>query len=673
MGWRELRPLQAESIDPVLDGSHALLIAPTAGGKTEAAFLPLLSRMVSEDWKGLSIIYVCPLKALLNNLHLRLHRYCQWVGRSCAVWHGDVLDSGRKAILREIPDCLLTTPESLEAILVSTRINHRELLGNTRAVVVDEVHAFAGDDRGWHTLSVLERITKLAGHELQRIGLSATVGNPDELLTWLAGHCEGKRTVVRITSRANQGEAEVLIDYVGSLENAATVVAGMYPGEKRLVFCDSRSRVEQLSQLLREAGVETYVSHSSLSADERRIAEQAFAEGGNCVIVATSTLELGIDVGDLDRVIQIDAPSTVASFLQRIGRTGRRTGTHRNCLFLATTEDALVQATALVELWRKGFVEPIRPPAWPVHLLGQQLIALLLQEKCLPRDDWGKWLLRLPCFAEITPEDRLQLVAHLITGGFVLEDQGLWIIGAQTESEFGFRHFAEFTSVFTSAPVFEVWHGKLHVGTVDQSNFFGAPEDRVALGLGGRSWKVCGINWRKRTVEVVPDSGPARTRWSGAGRSMSFELCQAIRVLLVGDHLTKGISIRGRDCLARERDEFAWLRTSRFGTLQRKDGVVEWWTFAGRQINRHLSDLIVELNGERPTFDNLRLLVRAEESSFVQRTLGRLGETSMEGAGPVDPNVFLKFSALLPPSFRARLVHLRAVHGMAIEGFRASF
>jgi ATP-dependent Lhr-like helicase len=211
-------------------------------------------------------------------------------------------------------------------------------------VVIDEIHAFAGDDRGLHLLSVIERIRRLAGREFQRVGLSATVGNPEALLDWLAGHCEGSRRVVSV--EAASVEADVYVDYVGSLENAATIISQLHAGEKRLVFCDSRRRVEELAVMLREREISTFVSHSSLSAEQRREAESAFRSETNCVIVATSTLELGIDVGDLDRVIQIDAPSTVASFLQRIGRTGRRPGTSRNCLFLATSDEALLQATS---------------------------------------------------------------------------------------------------------------------------------------------------------------------------------------------------------------------------------------------------------------------------------------------------------------------------------------
>lgn len=374
LGWPGLRPLQQDAIAPILDGADAILLAPTAGGKTEAACFPLLTAMTNQEWTGISVLYLCPLKALLNNLEHRLDSYAQWIGRHAALWHGDVTPSRRNRIRRDPPDILLTTPESLEAMLIGTKTEHDILLGTVRAVVVDEVHAFAGDDRGWHLLAVLERLQRLTGRPIQRIGLSATVGNPDELLTWLQGSGAGSRPgqvvapdVLPVSeipaSSAPTGEVE--LDYVGSLENAAKVIAVLHLGEKRLVFCDSRRQVEELGAALRERGVTVFLSHASLSIDERTRAELAFAEARDCVIVATSTLELGIDVGDLDRVIQIDAPATVASFLQRIGRTGRRTGTTRNCLFLATTEDALLQAAGLLLLWARGWVEPITPPHNP--------------------------------------------------------------------------------------------------------------------------------------------------------------------------------------------------------------------------------------------------------------------------------------------------------------------
>ena len=244
LGWRELRPFQDAVIPRILAGENLVILAPTAGGKTEAAFLPILSRMLSEDWQGLSVLYLCPIKALLNNLESRLTRYCSLVGRRAALWHGDVGAGARKRIQREPPDCVLTTPESLEVMLVSRNVDSRNLLGNVRAVIVDEIHAFAGDDRGWHLLSVLERVTHLVASDIQRIGLSATVGNPEALAGWLAGRSAAAKGVA-LPPPGEKLAAEVTFDYVGSLTNAAVFISRVGRGEKRLVFVDRRSRLAE--------------------------------------------------------------------------------------------------------------------------------------------------------------------------------------------------------------------------------------------------------------------------------------------------------------------------------------------------------------------------------------------------------------------------------------------
>ena len=381
--WRTLRPLQEAAIGPILDGDNVLLIAPTAGGKTEAAIFPILSEMLRRDLPAPSVLYVCPIRALLNNLEIRLGWYAELIGRTCALWHGDVSQAEKSAVLRNPPDILLTTPESLEAMLVSTRVNNAAIFARIQFVVADELHAFGADDRGWHLLHILDRINMLSGSDAQRIGLSATVGEPAALLHWFCGRSERPAQVIS-PSASGPIDAEVLIDYVGNVPNAAHVISRLHRGEKRLAFTDSRSQAEELASFLRGQGVETFVSHSSLSRDERLRAEQAFQDARDCVIVATSTLELGIDVGDLDRVIQIDAPTKVASFLQRLGRTGRRAGTQRNCLFLATNSHSLVRAAAIETLWRKGWVEPVTPPPYPVHVMAQQALCRVIQGGALP-------------------------------------------------------------------------------------------------------------------------------------------------------------------------------------------------------------------------------------------------------------------------------------------------
>ena len=347
LGWRELREVQSLSIDAFLTGANLVILAPTAGGKTESAFFPVISQMLTEGWDGLSVLYVSPIRALLNNQEQRLQKYFTLVGRRAACWHGDTTQGDKRRILADPPDCLLTTPESLEAILVSSKIDHRQFFRNVQAVVIDELHAFAGDDRGWHLLSVFSRIQRLAGRDLQRIGLSATVGNPAEMLAWLSSGSERQRQVVSPAPVARQAP-DVQLDYVGSLQNAAKVISLLHQGEKRLVFCDSRSRVEQLALLLREREVDTFVSHSSLGLEERRAAEEAFAQKQNCVIVATSSLELGLDVGDLDRVIQIDAPATVSSFPATDGSHGASSGNKVQLLVLGDE--------------RRGIAASRRPP-----------------------------------------------------------------------------------------------------------------------------------------------------------------------------------------------------------------------------------------------------------------------------------------------------------------------
>ncbi|MDQ1293782.1 MAG: ATP-dependent helicase Lhr and Lhr-like helicase, partial [Actinomycetota bacterium] len=488
LGWPSLRPLQEQAVPPVLDGSDALLLAPTAGGKTEAAVFPLLTAMESGRWPALSVIYVCPLKALLNNLEPRLAQYTGWLGRRTAVWHGDTTASERQKILREPPDILLTTPESLEAMLISLKVEHGRFFSHPRAIVIDEIHAFAGDDRGWHLLAVLERLTRLTGRPLQRIGLSATVGNPAQLLAWLQGSGRGTRPSAVVAPDlpapdlpasdlpCDAGPAEppgaalaapppgdIELDYVGSVSNAATVIAALHRGEKRLVFCDSRTLVEELGAKLRERGITTFLSHASLSAAERRRSELAFAEARDCVVVATSTLELGIDVGDLDRVIQINSPSTVAAFLQRLGRTGRRPGTTRNALFLALNHDELLWAAGLLHLWGTGYVEPVVPPSEPRHIVAQQLLALCLQEHRLGSNLW------VEAWNGLAPFDRSAepILRHLIDQGFLDVDGDLLFIGPGAEQRFGHRHFSGMTAVFTAPPQFTVFAGREEIGRTD--------------------------------------------------------------------------------------------------------------------------------------------------------------------------------------------------------------
>jgi ATP-dependent Lhr-like helicase len=474
------------------------------------------------------------------------------------------------------------------------------MLRGVRTVIIDEIHAFAGDDRGWHLLSVLERIGRLAGREIQRVGLSATVGNPEELLTWLAGHCEGGRRVVQPSAPGATARTDVQLDYVGTLQNAALVISRLYRGEKRLVFCDSRSRVEELGNELRQLGISVFLSHSSLSAEERRTSEKAFSEAQDCVIVSTSTLELGIDVGDLDRVIQIDAPWTVASFLQRLGRTGRRSGALRNCLFLATSENALLRAGALLDLWESGFVEPVTPPARPLHLFAQQLMALSLQEGGIGIMDWRGWIGRLPAFANEEPEVLQRIIDFLLEYQILYSDGTRLSFGDAGQDLFGRRHFLELVSVFTSDPVFKVLHGRRELGTVDQITFLRHHGDKpVVLSMGGRSWSVTSLDWSRREAFVVPAETKGKSQWQGGKIGMSWRFARAVHALLTNHQVSERWTNRARSTFESLRSQYDILRSEADVAVSDRDlNEVRWFTFSGGMINTALADVIISCGFE---------------------------------------------------------------------------
>ncbi len=358
LGWTSLRPVQELAGEALLDGKNALVLAPTAGGKTEAAIFPTLSRLLQEPVDGVAAIYVAPIKALLNNQAERLGQYTEMVGLRRFVWHGDAPDNERRQFLRDPAELLMTTPESLEVMLISPRVDVGVIFAELRVVIVDEIHAMAGSDRGAHLLSVLERLVRHSRHDVQRIGLSATVGNPDTILAWLQG--TSKRASVVIDPPKEPAKRQLLIAFRGDLPTLAHDAARLARGGKSLFFCQSRATTEAVAEQMRRAGTEVFVHHSAVSRDERALAEERFHHGTDACIVCTSTLELGIDVGDLDRVLQHEAPDTVSSFLQRMGRTGRRAGQTANTTFFCETSDGVLQAIALIELAKAGWVERVR-------------------------------------------------------------------------------------------------------------------------------------------------------------------------------------------------------------------------------------------------------------------------------------------------------------------------
>jgi len=672
LGISELRPVQELTIPHVLDGKNCVVLAPTAGGKTEAAFFPVLSRVDAEDLRPVSVIYTSPIRALLNNQEERVARYAATIGRRVFKWHGDVGPTQRRRFLDHPADILMTTPESLEAMLMSARVPARQLFEGLEVVIVDEVHAFADDDRGAHLSSLLERLSRYCGRDVQRIGLSATVGNPDEILEWLRGR--SKRDGVVISPPRPPVNPYVSLDYVGSMANAAIVAEQMHRGKKRLVFVDSRRGVEEFGKELSARGVATFLAHGSLSITARRDAERAFAEGNDCAIVATSALELGIDVGDLDHVLQIDCPGTVASFLQRMGRTGRRAGATPNCTFLATKEPAVLQAAALLRLHRRGFVESVHPSRRAAHMLAHQLLALSIQEQGVPVSDWWGWLEGATPFLELTAAERQSVLERMLTEQILVAADGRLTLGPCGERLYGRKHFAELYAVFSMPRAITVCVGDQEIGTVDGAFLQGAePGSRNSTFLlGGRAWELTHVDWSKGRCSVKPAEGGAKAaRWFGGPGALSYELCQSMREVLASDGTDASWSKRATEVIERLREEHAFLREGEQAPMVLEGDGITWWTFAGARANQLLARVIEgELGGRCVVRDTSISCREAAGASVVGlrdlvKQLAAEGRPNLEDARrfptPSGRARLSKFEPCLPEALVLDLLRERAV------------
>lgn len=662
LGWRSLRPVQDLTIDAVLDGCNAVVLAPTAGGKTEAAIFPLLSRVLNENLKPVSILYVCPIRALLNNQEERLRSYARMVGLDVFKWHGDVSDSKKSGFRRAPAHVLMTTPESLEVMLISEKTDARALFQDLSAVVIDEIHAFAGDDRGAHLAAILERLGALCERDIQRIGLSATVGNPLVIGEWLRG--SSQRQFRLVDPPKAPIPRDLRIEFCEDIAGAAEGISRIARGKKSLVFVESRAKAERVAQALAGSEVEVFIHHSSVSRADRTLAEEQFTHGENTAIVCTSTMELGIDVGDLDQVIQVDAPSSVASFLQRLGRTGRRANTRANCTFFCLTPESLLQAVALLRLAESGWVEDVRPAAQALHVLAHQVMALALQEGGISRHRLFPWVDAAYPFSNVRDQRLQEIVDTMLAREILHEADGLLSLGRRGEKLYGRKNFFELYAVFTAPPIMRVQHGKEEVGYI-QSLFVSmhdTNEGPLCFRLAGRSWEVVQTEWSKGVLQVRPAEGGRVPSWLGFPGTLSMALCQGMMgVLLQTEREAAWLSREATTELAGLRASYAPVLAAGTAPLEEVDDGVMWHTFAGGGVNRLLAAGLEQISGKHWVAGNLS--IRSKDTSLLAarnalRALPQLDweHVAAEAARGMTRGVVSKFQPCLPEDAENRLL-----------------
>ena len=615
LGFASLRPVQELAGEAILDGKNAVVLAPTAGGKTEASLFPVIGGLLLDPPTGVGALYIAPIKALLNNQEVRLGQYTEMVGLRRFVWHGDALQSQKQAFCREPAELLMTTPESLEVMLMSPRVPVSRLFKSLRYAVIDEVHAFAGTDRGAHLMSVLERLSVLSDHDVQRIGLSATVGNPEYIAHWLKGTSQRQSVVVDPPKPKAQRLIKIYLrEDVSDLAREA-VREGR--GKKSLFFCQSRSLTEAVADQMRDDTIEVFVHHGSVSKEERLAAEERFARGTNACIVATSTLELGIDVGGLDLTFQANAPSTVSSFLQRMGRTGRREGTVANMTFLCEDAVSVVQNTALVLLAARGWVERVSEErrAWPV--LVHQILALTQQHGGISAERGWQVLERVPDFSGIDRAEYLELIEHMKQKEYLFEAGGLLSLGRAAEREFGKKNFLELYAVFSSPVLYKVQtESKRDLGSLEQTFVDRLVEDMSTFLLGGRAWLVVAVNHQERLVRVRNAPRGKKPSWGGfVPQFLGFELCQEMKAVLTSTDDYPFLDAAARQALSDWRGDLGQLLGRSADALQFDGNTVTWWTFAGGRINQTLKYALEWKGGWKVVPDNFTIKIQGDGAS----------------------------------------------------------
>lgn len=531
-GIDEESEVQSLGIPSILQGKNVLLIAPTGMGKTYAAILPVFDMFLSAkgrgEVEGISILYITPLRALNRDVHRRLIELGRSLGIDVKVRHGDTSQWAREVQARTPPDMLITTPETLQAILPGKRL--KEHLKHVRWVIVDEVHELVDDERGVQLSTALERLYNIRGEEFQRIGLSATIGEPSLVARFLVG--EGRDVEVIKTSEDKR--YEVTIEYVSPSRDDVKI-AGRYSlppsyvsrvrriirlisqHKSTLIFTNTREHAEALGSLIYALApnLSSRVHHGSLSKEIREDVERAFHTGKVRVVICTSSLELGMDIGSVDLVIQYMSPRQAIKLVQRIGRSGHKLDATPKGIIVAASTDDIIESTALLKRAGNGILE--RPPSHEAALdvLAHQIVGLALDERGIYIEDAYSIVKRAHPYRTLKLETFKEVFSQLEA----LRILRLYHGGLRPYSPRAYRYYYENLSVIPDIKHYSVFDfiAKRKIGTLDQGFVAKRCNPGIEFVMHGHTWKVVSRDESSLKIDVEPTtpSFDAIPSWEG--------------------------------------------------------------------------------------------------------------------------------------------------------------
>ncbi len=640
-GWSELRDIQDRTIPSIIDrDGDTLVIAGTASGKTEAAFLPVLSLVGDREEEGLSVLYISPLKALINDQFGRLEGLCEDMELNVVRWHGDAPQSAKQAVVRNPQGIALITPESIEALLVRRPERARALFQDIDFIVVDEVHAFLNSVRGLHLRSLIGRVSAISRKRPRMVGLSATVGDPLAAAAWL--NPENPSSVDIVASTAGSPEVKLSIrSYVDpeelldadqlegevvdgdapqkiALDYIADDIFGAAKGHNNLVFAGSRRRVEALTDRLRRRAEkmrmpnEFFAHHGSLSKELREPLEKRLKEGNLPTTgVATTTLELGIDVGSIRTVFQIGAPRSMSSLRQRLGRSGRREGSPAILrMFVREKEISpkthpldrlrlnVVAAAASILLLGRKYVEKPGTPKGAATVALQQTLSLIAERQGSTVAELYKTVCSGP-LSVVTQSEYVALLRHMTREEKLLEQapDGTVMLGQKGERIVGSK---DFFAIFETDEEWRVVADGKSVGTLPMTNM---AKVGGFIAFAGQRWRIETVDLNSKVIEVVKDRSAKIPSFEPLGREgISDVFAETMLEVLRTRDVPAYLDDNGKRLLTEGRNTF---------DIHGLDGKVFWeegsgvtvLTWAGTDTNAMLALILTYLGLEAGAHD----------------------------------------------------------------------
>jgi ATP-dependent helicase Lhr and Lhr-like helicase len=607
-GWEQLRPIQTAAITKILASDDNFILASrTASGKTEAAFLPILSKVNFND-SGVQVLYISPLIALINDQFYRIEELCKNLDVTVTKWHGEANKTLKERLIKQPNGIVLITPESLEAMFVNKPYNVKQLFSNLKYVVIDEIHSFIGTDRGIQLKSILSRLKKVNSKSFSIVGLSATIGDYDEAKKFTGDELKTKVLLDRTAKEIN-----ALFRYFKNKneELPLELLKDLYietKDNKVLIFPNSRGRAEEVAVKLRKIsdrvkGHPNYFSHHSSVDREVREYVEYFAKNNNrqnFCISCTSTLELGIDIGTVDEVVQIDATHSIASLIQRVGRSGRKEGESSNLYLYATNEWSLLQSIACWLLYKEGFIEPPQKNEKPYDILVHQALSITKGHSGIRLTELINQLKENAAFKQIELSEIDEILKHLIEIDFLEKLQHEVIIGVEGEKVVNSR---DFYSVFKTEENFKVVNAGNTIGEIPFSPQI--IEDENIL-LSAKIWKIKFVDHKAKKIEVIPTKDGKKPMFFGGGATIHQRIREKMFEVLYSktdyDFLDQP-SCDETEILRKDFSVFNITDLQSDRPLLKAEKHLQLFTFTGTRINRTIQ-LLLNTAGIKNTLDD---------------------------------------------------------------------